>query len=85
MNISDLQKFFANLKVEKSMKDIVDEPLKQILSRLNFLLEVGLDYLSLSRLSRTLSGGEAQRVNLAQQLGTELTDTHYVLDEPSIG
>ena len=52
------------------MKDIVDEPLKQILSRLNFLLEVGLDYLSLSRLSRTLSGGEAQRVNLAQQLGS---------------
>ena len=85
MNISDLQKFFANLKVEKSMKDIVDEPLKQILSRLNFLLEVGLDYLSLSRLSRTLSGGEAQRVNLAQQLGSELTDTLYVLDEPSIG
>ena len=85
MNISDLQKFFSNLKVEKSMKDIVDEPLKQILSRLNFLLEVGLDYLSLSRLSRTLSGGEAQRVNLAQQLGSELTDTLYVLDEPSIG
>ena len=85
MNILDLQKFFTNLKVEKSMKDIVDEPLKQILSRLNFLLEVGLNYLSLSRLSRTLSGGEAQRVNLAQQLGSELTDTLYVLDEPSIG
>ena len=85
MNILDLRKFFTNLKVEKSMKDIVDEPLKQILSRLNFLLEVGLNYLSLSRLSRTLSGGEAQRVNLAQQLGSELTDTLYVLDEPSIG
>ena len=85
MNILDLQKFFTNLKIEKNMKDIVDEPLKQILSRLNFLLEVGLNYLSLSRLSRTLSGGEAQRVNLAQQLGSELTDTLYVLDEPSIG
>ena len=83
MNILDLQKFFTNLKVEKSMKDIVDEPLKQILSRLNFLLEVGLNYLSLSRLSRTLSGGEAQRVNLAQQLGSELTDTCLLYTSPS--
>ena len=53
--------------------------------RLRFLIEVGLEYLTLDRLGKTLSGGEIQRVNLSQQLGSELTDTLYVLDEPSIG
>ena len=85
LNIKDLNSFFKKLKINLKSETIVKEPLKQVKSRLKYLLEVGLDYLTLSRLSRTLSGGEAQRVNLAQQLGSELTDTLYVLDEPSIG
>ena len=64
---------------------IINEPLKQCKFRLKFLIEVGLEYLTLNRLGKTLSGGEIQRVNLSQQLGSELTDTLYVLDEPSIG
>ncbi|MBA4729131.1 MAG: excinuclease ABC subunit UvrA [Candidatus Dadabacteria bacterium] len=85
LNIKDLNIFFKKLKINSSSDAIIKEPLKQVKSRLKYLLEVGLDYLTLSRLSKTLSGGEAQRVNLAQQLGSELTDTLYVLDEPSIG
>ena len=85
LNVDDLLKMFTSLKVKEKDLKIIDEPMKQIKSRLKYLREVGLDYLTMSRLSRTLSGGEAQRVNLAQQLGSELTDTLYVLDEPSIG
>lgn len=85
MNIKDLSTFFKNIEISKKKYEIIKEPLKQCLSRLEFLLEVGLEYLTLNRLGKTLSGGEAQRVNLAQQLGSELTDTLYVLDEPSIG
>ena len=85
LNVDDLLKMFTTLKVKEKDLKIIDEPMKQIKSRLKYLREVGLDYLTMSRLSRTLSGGEAQRVNLAQQLGSELTDTLYVLDEPSIG
>jgi len=83
--ISDLLKFLSNIKIKKRDLEIIDEPIKQSISRLNYLVEVGLEYLTLARLTRTLSGGEAQRVNLAQQLGSRLTDTLYVLDEPSIG
>ena len=85
LNVDDLLKMFTSLKIKEKDLKIIDEPMKQIKSRLKYLREVGLDYLTMSRLSRTLSGGEAQRVNLAQQLGSELTDTLYVLDEPSIG
>ena len=83
--ISELSKFFRNLKLNKYDLDISAEILKQIISRIGFLLKVGLDYLTLSRLAKTLSGGEAQRVNLSCQLGSSLTETLYILDEPSIG
>ena len=67
-------------------KKIIAAPLKkEIFSRLNFLNEVGLNYLSLSRKSSTLSGGESQRIRLASQIGSGLTGVTYVLDEPSIG
>ena len=85
LNILDLRDFLKNLRISKNLKEVVAEPLNQINSRLNFMIQVGLEYLTLGRLSRSLSGGEAQRVNLAQQLGSELTDTLYVLDEPSVG
>ena len=83
--ISELSKFFRNLKLNKYDLEISAEILKQIISRIGFLLKVGLDYLTLSRLAKTLSGGEAQRVNLSCQLGSSLTETLYILDEPSIG
>ena len=85
LSIEKLQEFFHELKVDKSTQQIIKEPLKQCKMRLRFLIEVGLEYLTLDRLGKTLSGGEIQRVNLSQQLGSELTDTLYVLDEPSIG
>ncbi|MEE2701670.1 MAG: excinuclease ABC subunit UvrA [Thermodesulfobacteriota bacterium] len=85
LSIDKLLKFLVGIKLTKKDRDIVDEPLRQCTERLNYLVEVGLEYLTLARLGRTLSGGEAQRVNLAQQLGSRLTDTLYVLDEPSIG
>ena len=64
---------------------IAHEILKELLSRLKFLLDVGLDYLSLSRSSMTLSGGESQRIRLATQIGSQLVNVLYILDEPSIG
>ena len=85
LSIEELEIFFNKLEIKDVDTKIIDEPLKQCKSRLKFLIEVGLEYLSLNRLGRTLSGGEIQRVNLSQQLGSELTDTLYVLDEPSIG
>ncbi|MFA9408097.1 MAG: excinuclease ABC subunit UvrA [Candidatus Dadabacteria bacterium] len=80
-----LQNFFDKLELSEYESQIADEILKQINSRIDFLLKVGLEYLTLSRLAKTLSGGEAQRANLACQLGSTLTETLYIMDEPSIG
>jgi excinuclease ABC subunit A len=77
--------FFAGLRLEKKQEIVGQKVLKEILDRLGFLAQVGLDYLTLDRRSMTLSGGEAQRVRLAQQLGSNLTGVLYILDEPSIG
>ncbi|HEX3152165.1 MAG TPA: excinuclease ABC subunit UvrA, partial [Gemmataceae bacterium] len=77
--------FFTTLKLTKSQQQIAGELLREITSRLQFLVDVGLDYLSLSRPGPTLSGGEAQRIRLASQIGSGLTGVLYVLDEPTIG
>ena len=77
--------FFETLKLTGAKKEIADRIIKEIASRLKFLNNVGLDYLSLDRSSDTLSGGEAQRIRLASQIGSGLTGVMYVLDEPSIG
>ncbi|MEC4721522.1 excinuclease ABC subunit UvrA [Noviherbaspirillum sp. CPCC 100848] len=77
--------FFEKLKLTGSKKEIADRIIKEIVSRLKFLNNVGLDYLSLERSADTLSGGEAQRIRLASQIGSGLTGVMYVLDEPSIG
>ncbi len=83
--IDKLKVFFDKIELSEYEKNIAHEILKQINSRIEFLIKVGLEYLTLSRLARTLSGGEAQRVNLACQLGATLTETLYIMDEPSIG
>ena len=87
MSIDDAQKWFANLVniLNERENKIAQHILKEINERLNFLLNVGLNYLTLSRESGTLSGGEAQRIRLASQIGSGLTGVLYVLDEPSIG
>ena len=85
MSIKQLIPFFENLKLTESQKEISDLLVKEILARLNFLKNVGLEYLTLSRSAGTLSGGEAQRIRLATQIGSKLTGVLYVLDEPSIG
>ncbi len=87
MDISELAKFFDGLypKLDKNQQKIAEEILKEIKVRLQFLLDVGLDYLSLSRSSKSLSGGEAQRIRLATQIGSQLVGVLYILDEPSIG
>ncbi len=85
MSIKDLIPFFENLELGKEQKQIADLLLKEILSRLTFLSNVGLTYLTLARSAGTLSGGEAQRIRLATQIGSRLTGVLYVLDEPSIG
>ena len=77
--------FFRGLKLEGQRQAIADKIVKEIISRLQFLNNVGLDYLSLDRSAETLSGGEAQRIRLASQIGLGLTGVMYVLDEPSIG
>ena len=86
-SITDAKKWFSNLnnKLEEKEKKIAQHILKEINERLDFLLNVGLDYLTLSRESGTLSGGESQRIRLASQIGSGLTGVLYVLDEPSIG
>ena len=86
-SILDATSWFKNLnsKLTKIQLKIAEHILKEINERLNFLLNVGLDYLTLSRVSGTLSGGEAQRIRLASQIGSGLTGVLYVLDEPSIG
>ena len=83
--VREAEKFFADLQLTEKEAAIADKVLKEIRRRLGFLRDVGLDYLTLDRLSSTLSGGEAQRINLATSLGSALVGTLYVLDEPSIG
>ncbi|MBM4135405.1 MAG: excinuclease ABC subunit A [Nitrospira sp.] len=83
--ISDTITLFENLDISPFQRDMAKEILRQIRMKLGFLQRVGLDYLSLSRDGRTLSGGEYQRVNLSNQLGSFLTGTLYVLDEPTVG
>lgn len=85
MTIRDALHFVENLKLGKEESLIAAEPLKEIRSRLHFMEQVGLHYLSLGRTSGTLSGGEAQRIRLASQIGSRLVGVIYVLDEPSIG
>lgn len=84
-SIKDIKEFFNNLKLTKSEYAISELIIKEINSRLDFLINVGLEYLTLSREAGTLSGGEAQRIRLATQIGSRLTGVLYVLDEPSIG
>jgi excinuclease ABC subunit A len=83
--LRDTLAFFENLKLTGAKREIADRIIKEIVSRLKFLNNVGLDYLSLERSADTLSGGEAQRIRLASQIGSGLTGVMYVLDEPSIG
>jgi len=85
MSVSRARDFFANLKLSPKERLVARQILKEIGERLNFLSNVGLDYLTLDRTSGTLSGGEAQRIRLATQIGARLTGVIYVLDEPSIG
>ena len=85
LSIKDSYKFFQDLELTDRENFIAKEVLKEIKERLSFLVEVGLDYLSMSRSSGTLSGGEAQRIRLATQIGSGLVGVLYILDEPSIG
>ena len=87
MDIGELVEFFEDLsgKLEGDQKKIAAEVVKEIRTRLKFLLDVGLEYLSLNRGSKSLSGGEAQRIRLATQIGSQLVGVLYILDEPSIG
>ena len=85
MNILDCLNFFENINLTETEKIISKQILKEIKSRLKFLVDVGLSYLTIDRESRTLSGGEGQRIRLATQIGSGLTGVLYVLDEPTIG
>ncbi len=85
MSIVDIIKFFESIKFNSYQFSIASPILKEIQARLSFLVDVGLDYLTLSRASSTLSGGESQRIRLASQIGSGLTGVLYILDEPSIG
>ena len=87
MDVSELANWFANIEDNLSAKQlkIASEILKEIRTRIQFLLDVGLDYLTLDRTSKSLSGGEAQRIRLATQIGSQLVGVLYILDEPSIG
>ena len=85
MTVEEAAEFFANLELTREESDIAGKLLDEVRDRLKFLEEVGLEYLTLNRLSSTLSGGEAQRIQLATSLGSRLVGTLYVLDEPSIG
>ena len=83
--LRDTLGYFQTLRLEGAKREIADKVVKEIVARLTFLNNVGLDYLSLERSAETLSGGEAQRIRLASQIGSGLTGVMYVLDEPSIG
>jgi len=85
LTVREADRFFAELRLTEKEAAIAEKVLAEIRRRLGFLRDVGLDYLTLDRLSSTLSGGESQRINLATSLGSALVDTLYVLDEPSIG
>ena len=85
LSIAKTRDFFVNLKLTKKEEEIAKLILKEIIARVNFLNDVGLSYLTLSRHAGTLSGGEAQRIRLATQIGSKLTGVLYILDEPSIG
>lgn len=85
MPLRDTLNFFETLKLKGAKKEIAERIIREIISRLKFLNNVGLEYLSLDRSADTLSGGEAQRIRLASQIGSGLTGVMYVLDEPSIG
>ena len=84
MQIVQIRDYLNNLKLTKTQAMIADQILKEIDARLQFLTDVGLEYLTLSRSAGTLSGGEAQRIRLATQIGSGLTGVLYILDEPSI-
>ncbi|MBP9714971.1 MAG: excinuclease ABC subunit UvrA [Candidatus Pacebacteria bacterium] len=85
LSIKDAHDFFKNLKLSEQEREISVPVVKEVEARLQFMLDVGLDYLQLSRKANTLSGGEAQRIRLASQLGSRLVGALYVLDEPTIG
>lgn len=85
MSIKEAREFFDKLKLSKKDKEISKVVIKEIINRLQFMLDVGIDYLTLNRRANTLSGGEAQRIRLASQLGSGLVGALYVLDEPTIG
>lgn len=85
LTVNELDEFFRKLKVTKQEEKVAGRLLIEIKSRLKFLMDVGLSYLTLSRLSNSLSGGESQRINLATSLGSSLVGSMYILDEPSIG
>jgi len=85
LSIEDLQQFIKKVKVSKQNLKVAERVLKEISSRIQFLIDVGLNYLTLSRSAKTLSGGEAQRIRLATQIGSKLVNVLYILDEPSIG
>ncbi|NPD91266.1 excinuclease ABC subunit UvrA [Xylanibacter muris] len=87
MDISELSEWFAEVgeHIDERQRHIAEEIVKEIRTRINFLLDVGLDYLSLNRQSASLSGGEGQRIRLATQIGSQLVNVLYILDEPSIG
>lgn len=85
MTVEDLADFFKKVDLSQSEQEIVEEPLRQISNRLKFLCDVGVGYLTINRETRTLSGGEYQRLMLANQLGVGLSQSLYVLDEPTVG
>ncbi len=85
LSIAESLEFFGNLKLNELQATIAAEAVKEVVGRLDFLMEVGLGYLSLGRTAPTLSGGESQRIRLASQIGSGLVGVLYVLDEPSIG
>ena len=85
LSIADAAAFFRTVELSERDRMIAERVFKEVLERLQFMLDVGLDYLSLNRASGTLAGGEAQRIRLASQIGSGLVGVLYVLDEPSIG
>src|SRR5207249_10613927 len=85
LSVDEADRFFADLKLTNFQEKIAHDIIKEIRARLGFLMNVGLGYLTLNRESGTLSGGEAQRIRLATQIGAGLVGVLYILDEPSIG